>query len=113
MEQYTFAEFPFADWHLRPTGKNQSRLLIRGKLNEIVIEIGEGYVKLLSPTTDYIDVMVKNRKMPPSLLLKKLSLVGLNFMGPRGIKGWDIEDFVLKVWTSSFEVRFKRFTHVS
>ncbi|KAJ3275655.1 Protein casc1 [Terramyces sp. JEL0728] len=93
--QNRYLEYPLQDWTLEPKGYNSAILTIRGKNNELKIEIGEGECRVLNMVNDY------HRKMfsdwhPPALLLKKLSQIGLNFMGPKSMNNIDIGDWILK-----------------
>lgn len=94
--QNTYSEFPIKNWTLDPIGRNQALLVIKGVGNEISIEINDGKCRLVSPNTSYIDKYIKGEWMSPSLLLMRISQIGLNFFGPKSMKGVDIEGITLK-----------------
>lgn len=85
--QSSFPEFPIKSWELTPTDPTRAELVVRGEDNQIKLEVGQGYVKLLEPTNEYLEEFVLNKKWAPSMLLKRLSQIGLNFRGPTSTKG--------------------------
>ncbi|KAJ3332244.1 hypothetical protein HDU76_000835 [Blyttiomyces sp. JEL0837] len=94
--QSTYSEFPFQDWTLSLSTPTTALLNIKGTTNDIQIEIGEGWCQLLNPKTPYLEENLIGKKMGPSLLLARLSQVGLNFTAPKSLKGVDIESLILK-----------------
>ncbi|KAJ3324256.1 Protein casc1 [Boothiomyces sp. JEL0866] len=93
--QNKYLEYPIQDWNLEPSGYNRAILTIKGRKNELVIEIGEGECKVLNMVNDYHRKLF-NEFIPPALLLKKLSQIGLNFLGPKSMNNVDIGDWILK-----------------
>lgn len=68
--QYTYAELPYADWGIHPTGPNRAVVHIRGLLSDVDIEVGEGQCRLLAPQTEYTESHLRDKWIPPSLLFK-------------------------------------------
>ncbi|KAJ3294999.1 Protein casc1 [Borealophlyctis nickersoniae] len=90
--QNTYAELPYQDWTLRPVSHNRASLSIVGRLGDIEILIGEGECRLVKPVSE----AVEGGWMAPGILFKRLSEIGLNFRGPRSMRGVDIEGLILK-----------------
>ena len=96
--QHTYLEFPYRDWWIKPIDQETALIHIQGKFNEIEIKVGCGYCTLMSPSNYSLDAVFKDVKMSPSQLLSKLSVFGLNFMGPTTLNGLVVDtDFILKV----------------
>ncbi|TPX57393.1 hypothetical protein PhCBS80983_g03887 [Powellomyces hirtus] len=96
MVQYTYAELPYADWSIRPTSPNHATLHIRGVLNDIQIDIGEGQCRLISPRTEFTDEHLGTRWTSPTILFRRLSRMGANFRAPTSLRGVEIDDLILK-----------------
>lgn len=97
--QDAFAEFPYANWHLRPTGNDRATLTINGKTQEVEIEIGDLGCRLLKPViteSDPDEVDLKSSWLPPSLLLKKMSRLGLNFIAPKSMQSINVTEMSIK-----------------
>ncbi|KAJ3260143.1 hypothetical protein HK103_001219 [Boothiomyces macroporosus] len=93
--QNKYLEYPIQDWSMEPSGYNKAILTIRGRKNELVLEVGEGECRVLNMVNDYHRKMFEE-SIPPALLLKKLSQIGLNFIGPKSMNNVDIGDWILK-----------------
>ncbi|KAJ3314544.1 Protein casc1 [Boothiomyces sp. JEL0838] len=93
--QNKYLEYPIQDWSMEPSGYNKAILTIRGRKNELVLEVGEGECRVLNMVNDYHRKMFEE-SVPPALLLKKLSQIGLNFIGPKSMNNVDIGDWILK-----------------
>ncbi|KAJ3338328.1 hypothetical protein HDU93_009628 [Gonapodya sp. JEL0774] len=100
--QDAFLEYPLEDWQIRPTASaNHAILTVRGRFNEIEIEIGEGECRLLKPRIirsgrAELAGLDNEAWFQPSILLHKMSRLGLAFIGPRTMKGVDLDVLKLK-----------------
>ncbi|KAI9362451.1 hypothetical protein DFJ73DRAFT_812438 [Zopfochytrium polystomum] len=94
--QKKFSEFPLENWTLSPLATNRAILKVNGRENEIEIEILGSKCRLLSPTSSYIKEHLQDAWLTPSLLLMRLSLIGLNFIGPKSLQGVDLDDVIVK-----------------
>ncbi|TPX39408.1 hypothetical protein SeLEV6574_g07233 [Synchytrium endobioticum] len=83
------SEFPLSSWTMRPCS-NGVRVDIVGKQDTIQIEVSEQYCSVWKPES------LSSYRMPPSLLLKNLAHVGMNFIGPREVTRLDLQDITLK-----------------
>jgi hypothetical protein len=72
-----YAEFPFKNWTLQP-GVDSVTLTIDGQFNHVTILIGENGCKA-------VGVEGVTGTYSSSMLLEKLSKVGLSFIGPLDI----------------------------
>ncbi|KAJ3207307.1 Protein casc1 [Entophlyctis luteolus] len=94
--QKTYAEFPFQDWSIEPSGDCRAVFRIHGSVNEIIFEAFEGKCQLKSPMTPFLQDYVGGKWFNPALFFMKLSIVGLNFQGPKSLKGVNVDPSVLK-----------------
>ncbi|KXS20871.1 hypothetical protein M427DRAFT_347405 [Gonapodya prolifera JEL478] len=95
-------EYPFDNWHISPTASlNRALLVVKGRYNEVEIEIGEGECRLLKPRIvrsgrPELAGLDNDTWFRPRILLHKMSRVGLNFAAPRTMKGVDLNVLKLK-----------------
>ncbi|KAJ3224433.1 Protein casc1 [Clydaea vesicula] len=95
--QHTYSEYPYRSWQMYPIGKDKAIISIQGKNNLLELEVYKGECKLLSPSNNYIKNNLQDKYMSPRLLLKKISMLGLNFTAPESLIGLELEeDFILK-----------------
>jgi hypothetical protein len=73
------------DWNLEPSGINRAILSLSGQINDIKILIGEGEIQVMG----LHDALVEEFEgwHPVSILFKRLSQIGLNFIGPTSMNG--------------------------
>ncbi|KAJ3039947.1 Protein casc1 [Rhizophlyctis rosea] len=98
--QNSYAEFPYHDWTITPTTLSTATVTILGRLGDLELEVGEGVCRLIRPRSAWTEKNLGGRWMEVGILFKRLSEIGLNFRGPRTLKGVDLEDFILKNPTS-------------
>jgi hypothetical protein len=93
--QKTYLEFPYKYWHISPSDKNAAILSITGQFNEVKIIIKEGVCQLAGPLAEHHECL--QGWFAPSMLFKRMSLVGLNFVGPKSMNNVDVGDWIIKV----------------
>jgi hypothetical protein len=79
------AEFPLKDWNLEPSGINRAVLTLSGQINDIKILIGEGEIQVIGLHEALVEEF--EGWHPVSILFKRLSQIGLNFIGPTSMNG--------------------------
>ncbi|KAI8998410.1 hypothetical protein BC832DRAFT_234279 [Gaertneriomyces semiglobifer] len=94
--QNAYAELPYIDWDIRPSGTNRAIARIRGLFNDIQVEVGEEGCRLLHPSNKYTQTYLQDKWHPTALLFKHLSRIGLGFIGPTSMKGLEMENVILK-----------------
>lgn len=93
--QNTYLELPYKDWEMS-AGKTECILRITGQANEIKVLIKEGTCQLIGPLVELHTSL--QSPCSPSLFFKRLSHIGLNFFGPKSMNGFDVGDWVAKVF---------------
>ncbi|KAI8822900.1 uncharacterized protein EV422DRAFT_383551 [Fimicolochytrium jonesii] len=68
--QYTYAEFPYEDWSIRPIAPNSAILHIRGLLNDLEIEVGPGKCRALRPALDLSQLAEGEAWLFPAILFR-------------------------------------------
>jgi hypothetical protein len=94
--QNAHAEYPLKNWTLEPQGLNSAILTLTGQINEIKVLVGEGQVQIL----DLVDSVKDDFEgwHPIAILFKRLSQIGLNFIGPTSMNGVRLgQDCLMKV----------------
>ncbi|KAI8812586.1 hypothetical protein BJ742DRAFT_792944 [Cladochytrium replicatum] len=90
--QPTYGEFPLNDWSLLSKNSNEAILTLNGNITTIQVEIRDGHCRLMP-----MDDLEWNFEswFTPSLLLRRLSHIGIHFRGPSSMKEVDF-DMIMK-----------------
>ncbi|KAJ3366849.1 Protein casc1 [Kappamyces sp. JEL0680] len=92
--QRTYLEYPFKSWELCPVSANEATLHITGQANEVKISIREGSCQLMGTLAEQHECL--KGWLSPSMLFKRMSIVGLNFAGPKSMNNVDLGEWIAK-----------------